>query len=98
MTKGLSKKGDEGMHKKGDEGMSKGDEKGDEGMKEEFVHILSQEDQPYGSERRCCNYCGIMLWGSAVPSYVADWAAWRALPNNCRAALEIDVVQKGDDA
>ena len=37
------------------------------------VHILSQEGQPYGSERRCCNHCGAMIWGSASPSFLTSW-------------------------
>lgn len=50
----------------------------------EIVHILSQEGQPYGSERRCCNHCGIMIWGSDAPPYVDTWTAWRETTNNCR--------------
>jgi hypothetical protein len=47
------------------------------------IHILSQERQPYGSERRCCNHCGIMIWGSSAPLHVDNWAAWRAHPDRC---------------
>ena len=25
------------------------------------LHLMTQRDQPYGSERRCCERCGIML-------------------------------------
>ncbi len=27
------------------------------------VHLKTQDNQPYGSERRCCEECGVMLWG-----------------------------------
>lgn len=47
------------------------------------VHVLSQEGQPYGSERRCCNYCGVMIWGASAPLFVDNWTDWRASPNNC---------------
>jgi hypothetical protein len=50
-----------------------------------IVHIRSQEGQPYGSERRCCNHCGVMLWGASSPPYVDNWTDWRGAPNNCRA-------------
>ena len=48
-----------------------------------ILHVRSQDDQPYGSERRCCNHCGIMLWGGSSPPYVDNWTDWRAHPNNC---------------
>jgi hypothetical protein len=25
------------------------------------LHLMTQRDQPYGSERRCCEICGVML-------------------------------------
>ena len=60
------------------------------------LHILSQEGQPYGSVRRCCNACGVTLdpafrkrmgW-EETPPYVDDWDVWHAAPNNCRGAGE----------
>jgi hypothetical protein len=53
----------------------------------EVLHILSQEDQPYGSTRRCCNHCGIMIWGPTAPIYVDNWTDWRSAPNNCGKPL-----------
>ena len=60
-----------------------------------IVHVLSQEGQPYGSERRCCNYCGVMIWGADAPPHVDNWTDWRARPDRCslteterKAALE----------
>ena len=49
----------------------------------EIVHILSQEGQPYGSERRCCNHCGIMIWGASAPLHVDNWSEWHAHPDRC---------------
>ncbi len=48
-----------------------------------IVHILSQENQPYGSVRRCCNYCGVMIWGASAPPHVDNWDDWRANPSRC---------------
>lgn len=25
------------------------------------LHLMTQRDQPYGSQRKCCEYCGLML-------------------------------------
>jgi hypothetical protein len=47
------------------------------------MHILSQDGQPYGSERRCCNNCGVMIWGEVIPAHVDNWTDWRAHPNRC---------------
>ena len=61
-----------------------------EGQQHQFqhvaiVHVRSQDDQPYGSERCCCNHCGIMLWGESSQPYVDNWTDWHSAPNNCRA-------------
>jgi hypothetical protein len=49
----------------------------------ETVHVLSQEGQPYGSTRRCCNHCGVMIWGASAPRHVESWSDWRSHPDNC---------------
>ena len=54
------------------------------------LHILSQEGQPYGSSRRCCNHCGVMIWptvSAPVPRYVDNWTDWRAAPDNCGKSM-----------
>jgi len=28
------------------------------------LHLMTQDNQPYGSTRRCCERCGRMIWGS----------------------------------
>jgi hypothetical protein len=53
----------------------------------EMLHILSQEGQPYGSSRRCCNHCGVMIWGSSASRYVDNWTDWCASPDNCGKSL-----------
>ncbi len=52
---------------------------------QDVLHVLSQAGQPYGSERRCCNHCGIMIWGGEEPAHVDNWEDWRAAVNNCQA-------------
>ncbi|HSX22872.1 MAG TPA: hypothetical protein VLE97_08885 [Gaiellaceae bacterium] len=57
---------------------------------DDVVHVLSQEGQPYGSSRRCCNHCGAMIWIPPLPRYVDNWTDWRADPNNCGARRGAD--------
>lgn len=41
-----------------------------------FLHLRTQRDQPYGSERRCCERCGVMVWpehqGRDTPFWTDD--------------------------
>jgi hypothetical protein len=39
------------------------------------LHLVTQENQPYGSERRCCQECGIMTIGANQPPYT-DRSLW----------------------
>jgi hypothetical protein len=48
-----------------------------------LVHLKTDRGQPYGSERRCCNHCGIMIWGMSAPPHVDNWSDWRACLDNC---------------
>ncbi len=57
---------------------------------ESIVHILSQENQPYGSERRCCNHCGVMIWGASAPLHIDNWTDWRVHPNRCALERKTD--------
>lgn len=34
------------------------------------LHIITQDDQPYGSERRCCERCGKAVWN--CENYVTE--------------------------
>jgi hypothetical protein len=50
-------------------------------IKPVVVHLKTQRGQPYGSERRCCERCGIMIWlGPEVPPYVDNVEDFNALP------------------
>lgn len=31
-------------------------------MTDTIIHLRTQNDQPYGSQRRCCDRCGTMIW------------------------------------
>lgn len=32
-----------------------------------ILHLKTQRGQPYGSERRCCERCGQMIWMDDLP-------------------------------
>ena len=42
----------------------------------EVLHLKTQRGQPYGSERRCCEECGIMIGG------LESNVKWTADPEN----------------
>lgn len=50
------------------------------------LHLMTQRDQPYGSQRKCCERCGTMLvarpdsfWRvNAHTDNPADWRHWPA--------------------
>jgi hypothetical protein len=27
-----------------------------------ILHLMTQDDQPYGSTRKCCEVCGVIPW------------------------------------
>lgn len=43
------------------------------------IHLMTQDNQPYGSERRCCELCGIMIWCGERPAFIDDRAEFDAL-------------------
>ena len=44
-----------------------------EGVKNlRVLHLMTQDNQPYGSERRCCEICGTMIWTEPMPAYTDD--------------------------
>jgi hypothetical protein len=51
------------------------------------LHLRTQHNQPYGSERRCCEYCGAMVWGAMqgadTPRWTDDPAAWEGAADKC---------------
>lgn len=52
-----------------------------------YLHLRTQRDQPYGSERRCCEICGTMVWperqGADTPEWTDEPAMYDAAPNKC---------------
>lgn len=55
-----------------------------------MLHFRTQEGQPYGSESRKCNHCGIMIWPEMAdpPPFTTDRETWKRDPNNCQKANE----------
>jgi hypothetical protein len=51
------------------------------------VHLITQHNQPYGSVRKCCEYCGIWIIGSPEQPprlYTEDPGDLRLLPAEYR--------------
>jgi len=36
------------------------------------LHLMTQEDQPFGSTRRCCEVCRTMIWGPIQPYWTYE--------------------------
>lgn len=56
-------------------------------MSEGYLHLMTQRDQPYGSQRRCCECCGVMIWpqyqADQTPPYTTDPDVYAKATNNC---------------
>jgi hypothetical protein len=52
--------------------------------KPDVLHIMTQKNQPYGSQRRCCERCGEMIWGCNRPNYTDDWIVYDNYVRKCR--------------
>ena len=56
------------------------------------LHLRTQRNQPYGSERRCCEMCGAMVWesmqGDKTPRWTDDEKAYWKAPDNCWASRD----------
>jgi len=53
----------------------------------EPLHLVTQDNQPYGSERRCCERCGRMCWRGmkgAAMRWTDDRKFWNAAADTCR--------------
>lgn len=52
-----------------------------------YLHLRTQRDQPYGSERRCCEVCGTMVWperqGDSTPWWTDEQTEYDVAPNKC---------------
>jgi hypothetical protein len=44
------------------------------------LHLKTQRNQPYGSERRCCERCGTMCWGASSPTLTDEQDVWNNPP------------------
>ncbi|MHB8108025.1 MAG: hypothetical protein ACYDH4_11460 [Candidatus Cryosericum sp.] len=47
----------------------------------EVLHLKTQRNQPYGSERRCCEQCGAMCWGADSPTWTDQPDVWSNPPD-----------------
>jgi hypothetical protein len=52
-----------------------------------YLHLRTQRGQPYGSERRCCEICGTMVWeamqGDKTPFWTDDLREYAEATNRC---------------
>ena len=52
------------------------------------LHYMTQDGQPYGSTRRCCEWCGAMIWpgmhgDKPAPDYTEDFEQWKVSEDRC---------------
>lgn len=59
------------------------------------LHLVTQRNQPYGSVRRCCEQCGVMVGDIA---WTDDEATFDASPVNCRQTKKTSEPLTADDA
>lgn len=50
-------------------------------MSDEVLHYMTQNNQPYGSQRRCCEECGIMIWPHPQPTWTDDLDVYKNPPS-----------------
>lgn len=55
-----------------------------------MIHLRTQDNQPYGSMRRCCEICGVMIWPERfgverTPAWTDDRAAFASAATRCSA-------------
>lgn len=52
-----------------------------------YLHLRTQDNQPYGSVRRCCEVCGEMVWpehqGADTPQWTDDRQEYTASKYRC---------------
>jgi hypothetical protein len=51
-------------------------------MAVQVLHLKTQQGQPFGSERRCCERCGVMIWSQveSPPRWTADEGEYLSPP------------------
>jgi hypothetical protein len=55
------------------------------------LHLKTQRNQPYGSERRSCERCGVMIWMAPVPPWTDDEDVYKNPPEGyerCEDAMQ----------
>jgi len=60
-------------------------------MTTKTLHLMTQRGQPYGSRRRCCENCGLML--VARPPTFWQEHAWVDAPDEYKNQSDEDGVQ-----
>jgi hypothetical protein len=45
------------------------------------LHLMTQRDQPYGSERICCERCGVMIYGPQAPKWTSNPSTYDKPPD-----------------
>lgn len=70
------------------DGTCAGNELGD--CSHRVLHLKTQRGQPYGSERRCCEECGVMIWGAKTPEWTADPGIFREPPPGYRRCTDTE--------
>lgn len=56
------------------------------------LHLRTQRDQPYGSMRRSCEQCGVMIWPERfadTPDWTDDVREYEASPRRCDALTKV---------
>jgi len=56
------------------------------------LHLMTQDNQPYGSQRRCCEVCGMMIWFDPQPAWTDDRKIYATPPDKY---VPCDKAKKG---
>ena len=58
------------------------------------LHLMTQDNQPYGSSRRCCEICGVMIWPLPQPQWTEDRQVYMNPPEKYVACNKIGLLKK----
>jgi pantetheine-phosphate adenylyltransferase len=56
-----------------------------------ILHLMTQDNQPCGSSRRCCEMCGIMIWPHPQPAWTSDRKMYQNPPEKYVACRELSL-------
>jgi len=59
-----------------------------------IVHLKTQRGQPYGSERRCCERCGIMIWGPSDICWTDDQVLYESPPEGYVSCQRVEADER----